>query len=119
MTYSTTTSTTWCASGLLLRCAVCSRVLFACLQYVWATRRDAAYLRYLALHFTVHGAVPRLGAAGSGSFADLPDTGFFVFYTSIFSMFCPLWEGETTLSGLRMVRNAASCPRLVCDAPWL
>ena len=36
-----------------------------CLQYVWATRRDAAYLRYLAVHFTVHGAVPHLGAAGS------------------------------------------------------
>jgi hypothetical protein len=25
-------------------------------QHVWATRRDSSYLKYLALHFTVHGA---------------------------------------------------------------
>ncbi len=46
--------------------------------------------------------------------------GFFVFYNTIFSMFCPLWEGETELGGLRMVRRALrldSCVqivRLVC-----
>ena len=31
-----------------------------CAQHVWATRRDNSYLRYLALHFTVHGAWNRL-----------------------------------------------------------
>ena len=30
-----------------------------------------------------------------------------MFYNSIFAMFCPLWEGETELSGLRMVRTLA------------
>ena len=32
--------------------------------------------------------------------------GFYIFYNSIFAMFCPLWVGETELGGLRMVRAA-------------
>jgi len=72
-------------------------------------RRDSAYLRFLFLHFTVHGAV-RLGPVGPG-LNKLPDgvrgAGFYVFYNSIFSIFCPLWSSETTLGGLRMVRSAA------------
>jgi hypothetical protein len=36
--------------------------------------------------------------------------GFYIFYNSIFSLFCPLWDYETKLPGLRMVR-AATCVR--------
>ena len=78
-------------------------------QHVWATRRDASYLYYVALHFTVHGAFLALNdAAGPYTFVRrrwrVRQKGFYVFYNSIFSLFCPLWVGETNLNGLRMVR---------------
>lgn len=71
---------------------------------------------YLALHFTVHGARARDGVGKhllsqrlfEPPFLGCTLPGFFVFYNSIFAMFCPLWEGETELSGLRMVRALAS-----------
>jgi hypothetical protein len=43
-----------------------------------------------------------------GHASDVAAPGFFVFYNSIFGMFCPLWTGETELGGLRMVRRRAA-----------
>jgi hypothetical protein len=78
---------------------------------VWATRRDKQYLRYLALHFTVQGADLHEWLRHWLAWpSDIAAPGFFVFYNSIFGMFCPLWTGETELGGLRMVRRrAAAC----------
>jgi hypothetical protein len=46
------------------------------------------------------------GAESNGRAMRVLVPGFYVFYTNIFSMFCPLWVGETELSGMRMVRPA-------------
>ena len=46
-------------------------------------------------------------------------SGFFAFYNSVFAMFCPLWVGETQLSGLRMVGSLPGsnvCPASHDDA---
>ena len=110
---STTTSTTWCVPCVPPRWLMLTTMLRCGHQHVWATRRDKAYLKYLAIHFTAHGTthvccLHCLSAPLNAACTTIQ--GFYIFYNSIFSLFCPLWDYETKLPGLRMVR-AATCVR--------